>query len=215
MATRGHVRDLPAKAGSVKPEDGFAMVHETGRGAARTLGAMAKALRRIPTPWCWRRIPTARARRTRRPRHLHRQGICGRALRRRKRRRVRATKVRHRPSRRRRAGCRSSWRSCASAVVRLRGFVGGPSPVSDSRASTRRRQLAEPMRLVPSARPPRGAAVQGVDRTVPRLGTAQYERIRFKCVWRHRTRRQYGPCTGDIHLGWRWSPWRGCSGHER
>ncbi len=46
MATRGHVRDLPAKAGSVKPEDGFAMVHETGRGAARTLGAMAKALRR-------------------------------------------------------------------------------------------------------------------------------------------------------------------------
>ena len=48
MATRGHVRDLPAKAGSVKPEDGFAMVYETGRGAARTLGAMAKALRRIP-----------------------------------------------------------------------------------------------------------------------------------------------------------------------
>ena len=46
MATRGHVRDLPAKAGWVKPEDGFAMVYETGRGAARTLGAMAKALRR-------------------------------------------------------------------------------------------------------------------------------------------------------------------------
>ena len=45
-ATRGHVRDLPTKAGSVKPEDGFAMVYETGRGAARTLGAMAKALRR-------------------------------------------------------------------------------------------------------------------------------------------------------------------------
>ena len=44
MATRGHVRDLPAKAGSVKPEDGFAMVYETGRGAAWTLGAMAKAL---------------------------------------------------------------------------------------------------------------------------------------------------------------------------
>ena len=46
MATRGHVRDLPARARSVKPEDGFAMVYETGRGAARTLGAMAKALRR-------------------------------------------------------------------------------------------------------------------------------------------------------------------------
>ena len=44
MATRGHVRDLPAKAGSVKPEEGFAMVYETGKGAARTLGAMAKAL---------------------------------------------------------------------------------------------------------------------------------------------------------------------------
>ena len=48
MATRGHVRDLPAKARSAKPEDGFAMVYETGRGAARTLGAMAKALSRIP-----------------------------------------------------------------------------------------------------------------------------------------------------------------------
>ena len=44
MATRGHVRDLPAKAGSVQSEDGFAMAFETGRGAARTLGAMAKAL---------------------------------------------------------------------------------------------------------------------------------------------------------------------------
>ena len=32
MATRGHVRDLPAKAGSVKPEEGFAMVYETGKG---------------------------------------------------------------------------------------------------------------------------------------------------------------------------------------
>ena len=71
----------------------------------------------------------------------------------------------------------------------------------DSRASTRRRQLAEPMLSVHSARPPRGAAVQGFARTVPKLGTAQYERIRFKCVWRHRTRRQYGPRTGDIHLG--------------
>ena len=46
IATRGHVSDLPARAGSVKPEDGFAMLAETGRGAARTLGAMAKALAR-------------------------------------------------------------------------------------------------------------------------------------------------------------------------
>ena len=49
MATRGHVRDLPAKAGSVQPEDGFAMAFETGRGAARTLGAMAKALAKSGT----------------------------------------------------------------------------------------------------------------------------------------------------------------------
>ena len=46
IATRGHVSDLPARAGSVKPEDGFAMLVETGRGAARTLGAVAKALAR-------------------------------------------------------------------------------------------------------------------------------------------------------------------------
>ena len=44
IATRGHVSDLPVKAGSVKPEDGLAMVAETGRGAARTLGAIARAL---------------------------------------------------------------------------------------------------------------------------------------------------------------------------
>ncbi len=44
MATRGHVSDLPSKTGSVKPEDGFAMRYETGRRAARTLGAIARAL---------------------------------------------------------------------------------------------------------------------------------------------------------------------------
>ena len=46
MATRGHVRDLPARAGSVDPRDGFSMVYETGKRAARTLGAIAKALAR-------------------------------------------------------------------------------------------------------------------------------------------------------------------------
>ena len=46
MATRGHVRDLPARAGSVDPGDGFSMVYETGKRAARTLGAIAKALAR-------------------------------------------------------------------------------------------------------------------------------------------------------------------------
>ena len=49
IATRGHVRDLPAKAGSVRPEDGFAIVYETGRQAARTLGAMARALAKAET----------------------------------------------------------------------------------------------------------------------------------------------------------------------
>ena len=46
MPTRGHVRDLPAKDGSVDPDDGFAMAFEIGRGAARTLGAIGKALTR-------------------------------------------------------------------------------------------------------------------------------------------------------------------------
>ena len=49
IATRGHVRDLPAKAGSVKPGDGFAIVYETGRRAARTLAALAKALAKAET----------------------------------------------------------------------------------------------------------------------------------------------------------------------
>ena len=49
IATRGHVRDLPAKAGSVKPGDGFAIVYETGRRAARTLGALARALKHAET----------------------------------------------------------------------------------------------------------------------------------------------------------------------
>ena len=44
VATRGHVRDLPAKAGSVDPGDGFSMVYETGKAAARTLGAIVRAL---------------------------------------------------------------------------------------------------------------------------------------------------------------------------
>ena len=44
MATRGHLRDLPAKAGSVDPGDGFAMTFEAGKGPARTLGAIARAL---------------------------------------------------------------------------------------------------------------------------------------------------------------------------
>ena len=46
MATRGHVRDLPAKAGSVDHGGGFSMDYETGKRAARTLRAIAEALAR-------------------------------------------------------------------------------------------------------------------------------------------------------------------------
>ena len=45
LACYGHVVDLPAKAGSVRPEDDFAMVYETaGRRAARALGRIRVAL---------------------------------------------------------------------------------------------------------------------------------------------------------------------------
>ena len=44
FATRGHVSDLPARAGSVEPDAGFAMVYETGKRARRALGAIRAAL---------------------------------------------------------------------------------------------------------------------------------------------------------------------------
>ena len=46
VAARGHVKDLPAKDGSVDPAQDFAMRDATRRGAARALGAIAAALRR-------------------------------------------------------------------------------------------------------------------------------------------------------------------------
>ena len=46
VAPRGHVKDLPAKDGSVDPARDFAMHGATRRGAARALGAIAAALRR-------------------------------------------------------------------------------------------------------------------------------------------------------------------------
>ena len=48
MATRGRVRNLPAKAGSVKPEDAFATVCETGKRAARFAGHGAEHHDGIP-----------------------------------------------------------------------------------------------------------------------------------------------------------------------
>ena len=44
LATRGHVSDLPAKAGSVRPDEGFVMVYETAKRAQRVLRAIASAL---------------------------------------------------------------------------------------------------------------------------------------------------------------------------
>ena len=44
IATRGHVRDLAAKDGSVDPARDFAMTYATKRGATRPLGAIAAAL---------------------------------------------------------------------------------------------------------------------------------------------------------------------------
>ena len=45
IATRGHVKDLPAKDGSVDTAHDFAMVYVTKRGAGPPLGAIAAALR--------------------------------------------------------------------------------------------------------------------------------------------------------------------------
>ena len=45
LACYGHVSDLPAKAGSVRPDEDFAMTYETaGRRAARALGSIRAAL---------------------------------------------------------------------------------------------------------------------------------------------------------------------------
>ena len=44
LATLGHVSDLPAKEGSVRPAEGFAMTYATGARARRALGRIAAAL---------------------------------------------------------------------------------------------------------------------------------------------------------------------------
>ncbi|GAN95180.1 DNA topoisomerase I [Komagataeibacter europaeus NBRC 3261] len=45
LASFGHVRDLPPKDGSVRPDEGFAMVWETDERGSRQIAAIAKALR--------------------------------------------------------------------------------------------------------------------------------------------------------------------------
>ena len=45
LASYGHVRDLPAKDGSVKPEDGFSMIYRTDPRAAKHLAAITRAVK--------------------------------------------------------------------------------------------------------------------------------------------------------------------------
>jgi len=49
LASFGHVRDLPAKDGSVRPEEAFAMSWELGERAARPMGEITKALKECGT----------------------------------------------------------------------------------------------------------------------------------------------------------------------
>ena len=45
LASWGHVRDLPAKDGSVRPDSGFAMTYASGPRARRVLGRIRAALK--------------------------------------------------------------------------------------------------------------------------------------------------------------------------
>ena len=45
LASYGHVRDLPSKDGSVRPDDDFAMTYEIETRAAKPLAAIARALK--------------------------------------------------------------------------------------------------------------------------------------------------------------------------
>ena len=44
LASYGHVRDLPSKDGSVRPDEDFAMTYEIEARAAKPLAAIARAL---------------------------------------------------------------------------------------------------------------------------------------------------------------------------
>ncbi len=64
LASFGHVRDLPPKDGSVRPDENFAMDWESDARGERQVGAIAKALKGAG-PSIWRLTRTARARRFR------------------------------------------------------------------------------------------------------------------------------------------------------
>ncbi|MEQ9638992.1 MAG: type I DNA topoisomerase [Alphaproteobacteria bacterium] len=48
LASYGHVRDLPSKDGSVRPDDDFAMTYQTDENSVKHLRAVAQALKRDP-----------------------------------------------------------------------------------------------------------------------------------------------------------------------
>src|SRR5882672_10725261 len=45
LASFGHVRDLPAKDGSVRPDEDFAMTYEVDADAKKQISAIAKAMK--------------------------------------------------------------------------------------------------------------------------------------------------------------------------
>ena len=63
LASYGHVRDLPAKDGSVRPDVDFAMDWEIDARAGKHLKAITDALRGAERLWL-ATTPTARARRS-------------------------------------------------------------------------------------------------------------------------------------------------------
>jgi DNA topoisomerase-1 len=63
LASFGHVRDLPAKDGSVRPDQDFAMDWEADERGDRQVAAIAKALKGARRLFL-RPTPTARARRS-------------------------------------------------------------------------------------------------------------------------------------------------------
>ncbi len=64
LASYGHVRDLPPKDGSVRPDEDFAMDWELYRDKQKPLQGNQPTRPRRPTAWSSRLTLTARARRS-------------------------------------------------------------------------------------------------------------------------------------------------------
>ena len=63
LASYGHVRDLPSKDGSVRPDEDFAMSWDVDAKAAKRLAEIAEAVKGADR-LIWPPTPTARARRS-------------------------------------------------------------------------------------------------------------------------------------------------------